>query len=73
MAILRSSHKPGKITPQAKPFKELLNRLGQRSQLAAPKYQDSTKLTNNFVWGLWTRYVYSLGFHRLLSFFLGDG
>jgi hypothetical protein len=49
MAILRSSHKAGKTTPKGKPFKELLSRLGQRSQLAAPKYADSTKLVNCFV------------------------
>ena len=67
MAILRSSHKAGKTTPpQGKSFMELLSRLGQRSQLAAPKYADSTKHVNGFVWGFWTRCVYSLGFiHRL--------
>jgi len=43
MAILRSSRKAGKATPKAESFKELLSRLGQRSQLAAPKYADSTK------------------------------
>jgi hypothetical protein len=31
MAILRSSHRVGKIKPQAKSFKELVSRLGQRS------------------------------------------
>jgi hypothetical protein len=62
MAILRSSHKAGKTTPTAKPFKELLSRLGQRSQLAALKDADSTKQMNGFVW-----------IHRLLSFFLGSG
>ena len=36
MAILRSSHKAGQTKPQAKSFKELVGRLGQRSQLAAP-------------------------------------
>ena len=49
MAILHSSHKAGKSKPQAKSFKELVNRLGQRSQLAPLKYADSTKLMNEFV------------------------
>jgi hypothetical protein len=35
MTILRSNHKASKTTPKVKPFKELLSRLGQRSQLAA--------------------------------------
>src|ERR1700745_2858415 len=43
MAILRSSHKAGQTNPQDKPFEELISRLGQPSQLAAPKYEDSTK------------------------------
>jgi hypothetical protein len=54
MANLRSSDKAGKTTPKAKPFKELLGQLGQRSQLAAPKYADSTRQINGFVWGRWT-------------------
>ena len=58
MAILRSSHKAGQTKPQAKSFKELVGRLGQRSQLAAPKYLDSTKRGIAQVWGLWTKYVY---------------
>ena len=69
MAILRSSHKAGKITPKFKPFKELLSRLVQRSQLAAPKYAESTKQMNGFVWGRWTQYVYSLGF---IAFYLSS-
>jgi hypothetical protein len=62
MAILRSSHKAveAKSQPKSQPksFKELVSRIGQRSQLAAPKYADSTKLVTNFVWDRWTRYVY---------------
>jgi hypothetical protein len=69
MVILRSSHKAGKTTPKAKPFKELLSRLGQRSQLVAPKYADSTKQLNGFVWGRWTQYVYSRGF---IAFYLSS-
>jgi hypothetical protein len=42
-AILRSSHKADNTKPQTRPFDELLSRIGQRSQLAAPKYEDSTK------------------------------
>src|SRR5277367_4976603 len=38
--------KAGKTTPKTKSFKELLSRLDQRSQLAAPRYADSTKLMN---------------------------
>jgi serine/threonine protein kinase len=64
MAILRSSHKAGQTKPQDKPFNELISRLGQRSQLAAPKYADSTKRVNAQVWGRWTKYVYPL-MHRL--------
>jgi hypothetical protein len=48
MAILRSSDKAVKGKPQPKSFKELVSRIGQRSQLTAPKYRDSTKLLNNF-------------------------
>ena len=66
MAILRSSHKAGKTTLKAKPFKELLSRLVQRSQLAAPKYAESTKQMNGFVW---TQYVYSL---RFIAFYLSS-
>jgi hypothetical protein len=66
MAILRSSHKAGKTIPKAKPFNELLSRLGQRSQLAAPKYADSTKQMNDFVWGRWTQCVLLSRIHRLL-------
>jgi hypothetical protein len=40
MVILRSSHKVGNTNPQARPFSELLSQIGQRSQLAAPKYED---------------------------------
>jgi len=62
MAILRSSHKSveAKSQPKSQPksFKELVSRIGQRSQLAAPKYADSTKLVTDFVWGRWTQYVY---------------
>jgi hypothetical protein len=36
----------GQTKPQDKPFKELISGLGQRSQLAAPKYADSTKRGN---------------------------
>jgi hypothetical protein len=54
ITILRSSHKAGKTTPQAKSFKESVSRLGQRSQLAAPGYADSTKLGTAFIWGRWT-------------------
>ena len=74
MAILRSSHKAGKTTPpQGKSFKELLSRLGQRSQLAAPKYADSTKLMNGFVWGTLDSVRLLSRIHRLLSLFLGSG
>jgi hypothetical protein len=58
MAVLRSGHKAGQTKPQAKSFKELVGRLGQRSQLAAPKYEDSTKRGIAQVWRLWTKYVY---------------
>src|SRR5436305_5109480 len=64
MAILRSSHKAGQTKPQDKPFKDLISGLGQRSQLAAPKYADSTKLGNAQVWGGWTKYAYP-SIHRL--------
>jgi hypothetical protein len=61
MAILRSSHKAAEAKSQSKSqpksFKELVSRIGQRSQLVAPKYADSTKLVTNFVWGRWTQYV----------------
>ena len=57
IAILRSSHKADKTKPQAKSFKELVSRPGQRSQLAAPGYADSTKLGTVFIWGRWTKYV----------------
>jgi hypothetical protein len=67
MAILRSSHKTGKINPQAKSFKELVSRLGQRSQLAAPKYADNTKLAILQVWERWTKYVYSSILHPCSS------
>jgi hypothetical protein len=43
MAVVRSSHKVGDTKPQARPFNKLLSRISQRSQLAAPKYEDSTK------------------------------
>jgi hypothetical protein len=51
MAILRSSHKTGKTEPQAESFKELVSRLSQRSQLAAPGCADSIKLGTAFIWG----------------------
>src|SRR3954471_10373810 len=75
MAILRSSHKAVEAKSQSKSqpksFKELVSRIGQRSQLAAPKYADSTKLVTNFVWDRWTRYVYD---HIIaLYFFLYAG
>jgi len=41
----------GKTNPQTRPFKELVNGLGHLSQLEGPKYVDSTKLMNGFVWG----------------------
>jgi hypothetical protein len=62
MAILRSSDKAVKGKPQPKSFKELVSRIGQHSQLTAPKYRDSTKLLNNFVWARWTQYVYSYAY-----------
>jgi hypothetical protein len=37
----KSSHKAGKIILKVKPFKKLLSRLNQRSQLTAPIYVDS--------------------------------
>jgi hypothetical protein len=58
MAILRSSHKVGNTKPQARPFDELLSRIGQLSQLAAPKYEPSTQLAIVQVWRRWTVYVY---------------
>ena len=58
MAILHSGHKAGQTKPQAKSFKELISRLGQRSELAAPGYEDSTKRGIAYVWGRWTEYVY---------------
>ena len=58
MATLRSSHKVGNTKPQARPFSALLSRIGQRSELAAPKYEDSTKLGIARTWGRWTAYVY---------------
>ena len=69
MAILRSSHKAGKTKHQPKSFKKLISRLGQRSQLAAPKYANSTKLMTESVWGRWTQYVSPLRF--IAFFFLG--
>jgi hypothetical protein len=49
--------------PQAKSFKELVSQFGQRSQLAAPKYADSTKVMDGFIYGgRWTKYVYSNAF-----------
>jgi hypothetical protein len=44
MAILCSSHKVGNTKPQARSFDELLSRIGQRSQLAMPKYEPSNQL-----------------------------
>ena len=61
MAILRSSHKAGKAKSHPKSFKELVSQLGQRTQLAAPKYADSTKLITESAWGHWTQYVPLLG------------
>lgn len=43
-----------KTKPQARSVKELVNRLGQRSQLAAPGYADSTKLGTAFIYYLRT-------------------
>ena len=44
MAILRSSHRAAEAKSQSKSqpksFKELVSRIGQRSQLVAPKYAD---------------------------------
>jgi hypothetical protein len=57
MAVLRSIHKVGKTKPQAKSFKELVNRIGQRTQLAPPGYTGSAKLGTAFIWGRWTKYV----------------
>lgn len=62
MAILRSSPKAAKLPN--KPFKELISRIGRRSQPAAPNYADSTKLGNAYIWDRWTQYVYSHT-HRL--------
>jgi hypothetical protein len=71
MAILRSSHKAVEAKSQSKSqpksFKELVSRIGQRSQLAAPKYADSTKLVTNFIWGRWTQYVYYHIFRLFIS------
>src|SRR5277367_5928992 len=67
MAILRSSHKAGQTKPQDKPFNELISRVGQRSQLAAPKYADSTKRVNAQVWGRWAEYVYPSVYRLRLS------
>ena len=64
MAILRSSHKSVEGKSQPKSLKELVSRIYQRSQLSAPKYADSTKLKNDFVWDRWNQYV-SHHFHRL--------
>jgi hypothetical protein len=61
MAILRSSHKVGNTQPQARPFDELLSRIGQRSQLAASKYEPSTQLAMAQVWDRWTVYVLNVG------------
>lgn len=36
MAFLRSSHKAGKLKPQAKSFKELVSCIGQHTQIAPP-------------------------------------
>lgn len=58
MAILHSGHKAGPIKPQAKSFKELISRLGQRFELAAPGYEDSIKRGIAYVWERWTKYVY---------------
>jgi hypothetical protein len=57
MAILRSLTKAGKTKPQAKSFKELVSRIGQRTQLAPPGYADNSKLRTAFLWGRWTKYV----------------
>src|SRR5579859_3572267 len=37
MAILRSSYKAGKTKPHAKPFKELVSQIDQRTRLALPR------------------------------------
>ena len=48
----------GQIKPHAKPFKELISRLGQPSELAAPGYEDSTKHTIAHAWRRWTKYIF---------------
>ena len=40
-----------KAKPQRKSIKKLTSKFGQRSQLTAPNYADSTKLGNGFVMG----------------------
>ena len=55
MVILRSSHKAGKVKPRVKSSKELVSRTGQRTQLAPPRYAESTKLVTAFIWGHWTK------------------
>jgi hypothetical protein len=72
MAILLSSHKTGRTKPQAKSFKQLVSRIGQRTQLAPPEYADSTKLRTAFSWGRWTQYV-DCSIHGPSSFFVGAG
>jgi hypothetical protein len=59
MEILRSGPKVVKAQPQHKPSKELINRIGQRPQPAAPSYGDSAKLVNAFVWRPWTQHICS--------------
>jgi hypothetical protein len=72
MAILRSSHKAGQTKPQDKPFNELISVLGQRSQLAAPKYAPSTQAGERTSLG--TLDQVRLSFHTSpSSFFVGGG
>jgi hypothetical protein len=57
MGIIRSSYETGQIKPHAKPFKELISRLGQSSEPAAPGYEDSTKRGIAYAWRRWTKYI----------------
>jgi hypothetical protein len=57
MGITRSSHETSQTKPHAKPFKELISRLGQPSQPAAPGYEDSTKRMIVHTWKRWTKYI----------------
>jgi hypothetical protein len=70
MAILRCSQTAGKTKPQANSFKELVGRLGQRSQMAAPKYAESTKQMNS-LYGNVEPSTFTLLESSLSSSFLG--